>query len=377
MIKKIRGLAMGTVLVAGLVSCGSAKEVAETDSKSGSIRTTETEHLLKSLQSMSAKGFMFGHQDDTAYGIGWDGDSDRSDVKSVCGDYPAVCGWDLGHIELGDDKNLDKIPFQRIRQDIIAQYLRGGLNSVSWHLNNPLTGGDAWDVKTEGVVTSILPGGAKHELFVSWLGKLATFLNSLTTPDGKKIPVLFRPWHEHTGSWFWWGKSHCTPQEYKELWKMTHDYLSSHGVNNLLYAYSPGSEKTVDEYMERYPGDKYVDLLGFDCYPSAKPEGTDEYRTLMTTVLTYLTQLGKEHGKPIAVTETGLEALPMATWWTEVLFPLVDKYPISYVLVWRNAREKPNHYYAPYPGQASANNFVEFYNQPKTLFCKDVKSLYK
>ncbi len=368
---------MGTVLVAGLVSCGSAKEVTEVDSRSGSIRTTETEHLLKSLQSMPAKGFMFGHQDDTAYGIGWDGDADRSDVKSVCGDYPAVCGWDLGHIELGDDKNLDKIPFERIRQDIIAQYLRGGLNSVSWHLNNPLTGGDAWDVKTEGVVTSILPGGAKHELFLSWMGKLATFLNSLTAPDGKKIPVLFRPWHEHTGSWFWWGKSHCTPQEYKELWKMTHDYLSSHGVNNLLYAYSPGSEKTVDEYMERYPGDKYVDLLGFDCYPSAKPEGTDEYRTLMTTVLTYLTQLGKEHSKPIAVTETGLEALPMATWWTEVLFPLLDKYPISYVLVWRNAREKPNHYYAPYPGQASANNFVEFYNQSKTLFCKDIKSLYK
>ncbi len=377
MVEKIKNITAGAFLIAGLVSCSSAKKVTDMEVKASSLRTVETQHLLRNLQDLPAKGFMFGHQDDTAYGIGWDGDRDRSDVKSVCGDYPAVCGWDLGRIELGADKNLDNIPFDRIRQDITAQYLRGGLNTVSWHLNNPLTGGDAWDVKTDGVVTSILPGGAKHELFIAWLDKLASFLNSLTTADGKKIPILFRPWHEHTGNWFWWGKSHCTPQQYKELWQMTHDYLSAHGVNNLLYAYSPGSEETVEEYMERYPGDNYVDLLGFDCYPSADVQGTDAYRKSMTTVLTYLTQLGKEHKKSIAVTETGLEALPMADWWTDVLFPIVDKYPISYVLVWRNARERVNHYYAPYPGQVSAGNFVEFYNQSKTLFCKDVKSLYK
>ncbi|WP_321438188.1 glycosyl hydrolase [uncultured Bacteroides sp.] len=377
MVEKIRNIAAGALLIAGIVSCGAANKVTGKVVKPSQKRTVETQNLLKNLQNIPAKGFMFGHQDDTAYGIGWDGDSDRSDVKSVCGDYPAVCGWDLGHIELGDDKNLDKIPFDRIRKDIVAQYLRGGLNTVSWHLNNPLTGGDAWDVKTDGVVKSILPGGSKHELFLSWLNKLTVFFKSLKTADGKSIPVLFRPWHEHTGSWFWWGKSHCTPQEYKDLWKMTHDYLTSHGVTNLLYAYSPGSEKTVDEYMERYPGDSYVDLLGFDCYPSVKPEGTEEYKTLMNTVLTYLTKLGKEHHKVIAVTETGLEALPIANWWMDVLFPVIDKYPISYVLVWRNAHDKQNHFYAPYPGQASAPNFVEFYNQPKTFFCKDVKNLYK
>ncbi len=377
MVQKIKSITAGALIIAGFVSCCTAKEVTDNVVKAGSLRTVETQNLLKNLKSIPENGFMFGHQDDTAYGIGWDGDQNRSDVKSVCGDYPAVCGWDLGHIELGADKNLDNIPFERIRQDIIAQYLRGGLNTVSWHLDNPLTGGNAWDVKTEGVVTSVLPGGAKHDQFIGWLGKLATFLNSLTAPDGTKVPVLFRPWHEHTGSWFWWGRSHCTPQQYKELWKMTHDYLAKQGVNNLLYAYSPGGEDKVEDYIERYPGDNYVDLLGFDCYPSADVQGTDAYRKSMTTVLTYLTQLGKEHNKPIAVTETGLEALPIANWWTEVLFPLVDKYPISYVLVWRNAREKPNHFYAPYPGQASAQNFVEFYNQPKTKFCSDIKNLYK
>lgn len=94
-------------------------------------------------------------------------------------------------------------------------------------------------------------------------------------------------------------------------------------------------------------------------------------------MLTIITKLGKEKNMPIAVTETGLEAIPIADWWTNVIFPVVDKYPVSYVLFWRNARERENHYYAPYPGQISAEDFVKFYENPKTLFSKDVQNLYK
>jgi len=364
MINRLKIVAAGVILVVGIASCYS-------------ILPPQTRALYKNLRKVSDKGFMFGHQDATVYGIGWEGDSARSDVKSVCGDYPAVCGWDLGRIEFGGEKSLDKVPFEKIRKEIVAQYLRGGLNTVSWHVNNPLTGGDAWDVKNDSVVTSILPGGAKHELFLTWLDKLAVFFNSLTTANGKKVPVLFRPWHEHTGNWFWWGKSHCTPEQYKALWKMTHDYLHSRGVNNLLYAYSPGDVSIKEEYTERYPGDKYVDLLGFDCYQFNGEQGVDGYISTMNRMLTYLTQLGKEHKKPIAVTETGLEALTMNKWWTEVLFKILDKYPVTYVLVWRNARERPNHFYAPYPGQSSSVDFIQFYNNKKTLFSRDIKSLYK
>ena len=53
--------------------------------------------------------------------------------------------------------------------------------------------------------------------------------------------------------------------------------------------------------------------------------------------------------------------------------PVIQKYPISYVLVWRNARERENHFYAPYPGQVSEKDFVTFYNDPKTLFAGDMK----
>ena len=55
------------------------------------------------------------------YGIGWEGDEGRSDVKSVCGDYPAVISFDLGELELGGDANLDKVPFDKMKQEIANQ----------------------------------------------------------------------------------------------------------------------------------------------------------------------------------------------------------------------------------------------------------------
>ncbi|MFZ6038488.1 glycoside hydrolase family 26 protein [Seramator thermalis] len=340
--------------------------------------TPETQNLLKNLKVISEKGFMFGHQDDPLYGIGWEGDDGRSDVKSVVGDYPAVMGFDLGRIELGSEKNIDNVSFEKIRQEIIRQYQRGGMITMSWHVNNPLTDGDSWDVKNEeNAVASVLPGGQNHNKFLRWLQSAADFFNSLKTEDGTKIPIVFRPWHEHTGSWFWWGKDLCATEEYKQLWKMTVEFFRGKGVNNLLYAYSPDIQGPGQIYMERYPGDEYVDILGLDGYHRDNEAGIESFQNSLNTILSFMTDEGKKRNKPIALTETGLEAIPIANWWTGVLLPIVDKYPISYVMVWRNARERENHYYAPYPGQKSAADFIKFYHSPKTLFCKDIPNLYK
>lgn len=335
-------------------------------------RTTETENLLKSLKRMPEKGFMFGHHDDPLYGIGWEGDEGRSDVKSVCGDYPAVMSFDLGHIELGRCESLDDIAFERIREAIIAQYKRKGMSTISWHLNNPVTGGDAWDISDTTAVASVLPGGANHEKFLNWLDRVAHFMHSLKTEDGVKIPILFRPWHEHTGSWFWWGKKLCSAKAYKALWRLTYNRLCEKETDNLLYAYSPGSEpNTPEEYLERYPGDDIIDLVGFDCYQYNK----EAYIEQMKKSLRILTEVAGSHNKAMAVTETGYETIPDPVWWTETLLPLVSTHPVSYVVVWRNARERENHYYAPYPGQISATDFVKFYENPKTLFATDVRDL--
>lgn len=355
-----------------LMACGPSPKSQKNEE--APARTPETENLLANLKKVSACGFMFGHHDDTNYGIGWEGDEGRSDVKSVCGDYPGVISFDLGHIELGDTASLDKVPFSKIRKEILNQYKRGGMSSLSWHLRNPKTGGDSWDVSDSTVVKSILPGGANHEKFVGWLGKLSTFMNSLQTEDGVKVPVLFRPWHEHTGSWFWWGEKLCTPEEYKSLWRMTAETLRDNGVNHILYAYSPGTEpKNTEQYLKRYPGDDLIDVVGFDTYQSER----DSYMANLDKSLAMIDSIGKARDKVIAITETGYEGIPDAKWWTGTLLPVIEKYPIAYVLVWRNARERITHFYAPYPGQVSAEDFVTFYNHPKTLFAADVNSLYK
>src|SRR5690606_35619646 len=158
--------------------------------------------------------------DDLAYGAHWRYEPGRSDVKEVTGDYPAVYGWDIGHLELGGDKNLDGVPFERMKAFIREGYERGGIITISWHNRNPLNGGTAWDTLA-GTVRSILPGGEKHGLYTQWRDGVADFMMFLKGPGGELIPVLFRPYHELTGSWFWWGRNLCTAEEYKTLWRFT------------------------------------------------------------------------------------------------------------------------------------------------------------
>ena len=86
--------------------------------------------------------------------------------------------------------------------------------------------------------------------------------------------------------------------------------------------------------------------------------------------------VAKQHGKAAALTETGYECLKTRDWWTKTLAPVLAKHPISYVLVWRNAHNRPNHFFAPYPGQQSSSDFIRFYNDPRTLFLRDVNALY-
>lgn len=354
-----------------LASCGNTA----TETSASTARTPETEALLEGLRAVSGEGIMYGHHDDTVYGTSWFADEGRSDVKEVCGDYPAIISFDLGKLELGSDTTLDRVRFDKIRAEAVAHYERGGMVSMSWHLRNPKTGGDSWDTSDSTVVASILPGGEFHGKFAGWLGLLADFLNSLQTADGVKVPVLFRPWHEHTGSWFWWGAKLCTPDDYKALWRMTVDTLRAKGVDNTLYAYSTGTEpRDTAQYLERYPGDDLVDLIGFDSYQFAADPA--EFLETVERLTAIIDTVGTAHGKIIAVTETGYESIPDPNWWTGTLLPPLKKYPLAYVLTWRNASDKPGHFYGPYPGQASADDFVAFYNDPATLFLGDV-NLYE
>ncbi len=332
---------------------------------------TPAEHLYSHLESLVEEGkIMFGHQDDLMYGHTWKLDDDayvQSDIKAVCGKYPAVYGMDLGGIELDESSNLDNNNFEHMRASALAHYKRGGVITFSWHLRNPLTGGDSWDVSSDRIVASILPGGEKHDYFMTWLEKAADFMDSIRTEEGEPIPLIFRPWHEHTGSWFWWGQNLCTTEEYKELWKLTYEYMVvERGLNQLLWAYSPGAGGLTSElFMERYPGNEIIDIVGFDAYQVFTEE---VYKKEMRNALKIICDFAKNNKKLAAITETGYEGIPNTTWWTEVLYDIIKDYPISYVLIWRNACDRPTHYYAPFPGQISAEDFKVFSEKDKMMF---------
>ena len=273
---------------------------------------------------------------------------------------------DLGGIETGSVTNLDGNTFDNMRASAIAHYKRGGVVTFSWHPRNPLTDGDAWDVSSANVVESVLPGGSRHDLFMEWLSNAADFMESIQA-GGRPVPLIFRPWHEHTGSWFWWGRDLCTIDQYKALWKLTYDYMvSERGLDHLVWAYSPGAGGLTDElFAERYPGDDMVDIIGFDCYQYASDEA---YAYEMKQALDIIARFGKEHDKILAVTETGFESVKNPKWWTQVLYPSIQGYPVSYVLVWRNACDIDTHFYAPFKGHESAEDFKAFSGYDKIKF---------
>lgn len=345
--------------------------------------TTETVRLYNNLKHLMDKGIMFGHQDDFAYGVGWKYVAGRSDVKDVTGDYPAICGYELGRLEIDHPVNIDSVPFDKIKQFIRDHYNHGGVITLSWHLNNPLTGKTAWD-PSPGTVASILPGAKQNELYKSWLDKIASFILSLRGQHNELIPVIFRPFHELNGSWFWWGRNHCTPDELKQLWHFTVTYLrDTKNVHNLLYAFNTDRFSNEQDYLERYPGDEWVDIVGFDIYQKGEILPNSRFIEEVDKSLTTLQAMAKRKNKIPALTEFGYNQVLDSTWWTEVFWKAVQPHKISYVLAWRNAGYKQAEgnyeYYVPYKKQVSERDFVKFFNEEQTLFNKDIEreKLYK
>ena len=365
------------------MSCSSKAQVDNTNSSLSDKKSTdETKILYKNLVKLSTKAILFGHQDDLAYGVNWKYEAGRSDVKDVTGDYPAVYGWDLGGLEKKSDKNIDGVPFDKMRQYIKDGHSRGGIITLSWHFDNPLTGKNAWDT-TPKSLASALPGGESHEKFKSWLDEAAKYILTLKDKNGKPIPILYRPYHELTGNWFWWCKNNANPEEFKTLWKFTIDYFQEKGIHNLIYVYNTADFKTKEEFLEYYPGSNYVDVLSFDRYQYSDPTKDNSFVENCQLQFKIMDEVAKEQNKIMAFAETGYEAIPYDKWWTNTLMKAIGDYKISYVLVWRNhgwqETEKKMHYYAPYKGQVSEKDFVNFYNLDQILFEKEAAKakLYK
>lgn len=240
-------------------------------------------------------------------------------------------------------------------------------------------------------MNQILPGGAYHERFNAYLDMVAEYAHQV---DGT---ILFRPFHENTGSWFWWGKAFCEPETYKSVFKYTVEYLRDEkDVHNILYVYGPGSEAaTLAEYEERYPGDAYVDMVGFDTYDS-NPVTDEEGYTFQTNfenTVRLTDEFAKLHGKLFAVTETGITSdqggLPAVgnkrpDWFMKILDIVTkEEYNCCYFMIWTNYSDSS--YYTPFVasvkedgtlhGHEMINEFIEFYNDEKSIFASDQKEI--
>ena len=342
--------------------------------------TAETKALYSQLWKIPEKGFMFGHHDDLIYGRKWYNVAGGSDTNDVCGDYPGVFSVDFA--EVMDDR-CNNNPDNPIRLRVIKEArARGEVITACCHLNNPITNGDAWDVSNTTVAKQIVTEGSVTNMrFKIWLDRLAAFAATLKDNQGNLIPIIFRPFHEHTQSWSWWGTACTTQDEFINLWRFTVNYLRDiKGVHQFIYAISPQLDglQTINNILFRWPGDDYVDFIGMDAYHGL-------YTDAFTTNLTNLAILSQLKKKPCGVTETGIEGIINADgsdctdyWTKQILAPLTGKH-VSLVVMWRNKYDPTllaTHYYSVFVGQASVTDFMTMYTSPLSLFSKDLPSMY-
>lgn len=189
------------------------------------------------------------------------------------GKYPALLGFEYGYFA-----NVDLAATNR---HAIDHWKKGGLVTISWHADNPFKAGNSVRAKSVQEKDSIqlrkllkdAPDSEEKRAYRSELGRVAAALKALKEAG---VVVLWRPFHEMNGSWFWWGvndqRSPTNQPEFEALWKDLHETLTDDfGLDNLLWVYSPNSPRGNASVSSMYPGDAYVDLVGVDNY-AAKPE---------------------------------------------------------------------------------------------------------
>jgi mannan endo-1,4-beta-mannosidase len=133
------------------------------------------------------------------------------------------------------------------------------------------------------IKNAVTEGTWEYQFVQDDLKKVATYLKLLKDAD---IPVLWRPLHEASGGWFWWGTD---AEAFKTLWIMMFDYFKAEGLDNLIWVWTCNGDD-----FEWYPGDEYVDIVGRDLYGNDAASCADEYNKLYT-----------HYGKIIALSECG------------------------------------------------------------------------
>jgi mannan endo-1,4-beta-mannosidase len=235
-------------------------------------------HYLKGLPQQSGGRVLSGQF------IGWLSMEDPNlflRIHDATTKYPAIMSGNYA------DFGKDIMEFGTTNTYLINQWEGGGLVEVGIHFNNPTN--NLWDMSTSvDMVKLISPG---EELNTKFNKQLDRIVQGLTALQRTGVVVLFRPFMEVNGYWFWWGNK--DQNEFINVWRYTFNYLTKqNNLHNLLWIYSVSAN--YGKALSYYPGDEYVDIVGLDYYSSSGYfEATEEYHQLLKT------------GKPIALSELG------------------------------------------------------------------------
>jgi mannan endo-1,4-beta-mannosidase len=251
----------------------------------------EAVSLLQYIQSISGQNTLTGQ-----HCVPLLGSLRLPAVHKVTNLYPAVFGQDFGFSEPG---TWDGINYrQQIVDEAIRRHEEGFIITLMWHAVRPTEDepvefsesiqGKLTDDEWQDLITA---GTMINERWKSQVDVIAFFLKQLRNAG---VPVLWRPYHEMNGAWFWWGKKEGE-DGYKKLYRMLYDRLVNfHSLNNLIWVFNGNEVKPgVDSYETYYPGDDVVDILATDVYS----EGFNQAN--------YDELLALAKDKPIALGEVG------------------------------------------------------------------------
>ena len=231
-------------------------------------------------------------------GEGADSD-DFTAVYSVTGKYPAVMMLDM--IDYSPSR-VDYGAWGGSVEAAVDWYNSGGIVKFLWHWNAPKDLIDSeerrwWsgfytDATTFSLANAL--NGEDEEGYALLISDIDAIAFQLTRLRDAGVPVLWRPLHEASGGWFWWGDSGA--ENFKKLWILMYERLTfHHGLNNLIWIWN-GQDK------DWFPGAEYADLVGEDIYAPKRDYGS--YANKFFEIVEYLNELGAM--KAIGLTECGV-----------------------------------------------------------------------
>ncbi len=254
--------------------------------------TPEARALLARLQEVNGHRTLSGHHN---YLSARPLATDR--ITTLTGRIPLVWGGEWGFSDANHPTD-DVSHRPALLEEIRVRHEEGHIIVLTWHQASPAVGepcpfeGGVKCAVSEAQWREILrPDSALNRVWRVHVDRLAA---GLTRLQAQRIPVIFRPYHEMNGDWFWWG-ARPGPADYTALWRMLQARLTGHhGLHNLLWAWC--CDRPWEGVEAYWPGHDCVDILGTDIYPLPdhpvvyRPEWFPRMQTLAA-------------GKPLALTE--------------------------------------------------------------------------